>query len=187
MEETTETKTSETREGGATAAAAKAVESENGLRKMSVAEFWIRFAVWIILALAVPIGYLAFAYGLFTTSKGGDTCLTGWGTLAIVFSCVMLLVIVNQTKKGLRWGSMARQCIDGVMALLPLLCAIMLLDSVKGNIESFERFLIVTLVCEAVAVPVNPLRKWAEQNNVEHVEGFLVRTIRKAIGKDDRK
>lgn len=173
MEETTETKKDEV--------------TEQGERKMSLAEFWTRFAIWVVLALAVPIGYLAFAYGLFTTSKGGDTCLTGWGTLAIAFACTMLLVIVNQTKKGLRWGSMARQCIDGLMALIPLLCAIMLLDSVKGNIESFERFLIVTLVCEAVAVPVNPLRKWAEQNNVERAEGFIVRTIRKAIGKDDKK
>lgn len=151
---------------------------------MSTAEFWIRFAIWVLLAVFAPVIYLAVAYGLFTESKGGDTCLTGWGTFAIMFTCIMLLVIVNQAKKGMRYGSMARQCIDGYMVLIPIFCLVLLLDAIKGNIESFERFLIVMIICEAIAVPVNPMRKWAEQNHIEMVEGFISRTIKKALSKD---
>lgn len=163
-----------------------ASEETDGYRKMSTAEFWIRFSIWVLLALVAPLVYIAVAYGMFTTSKGGDTCLTGWGTVAIMFTCIMLMVIVSQAKKGMRYGSMARQCIDGYTVLIPIFCLIVLLEAIKGNIESFERFLIVMIICEAIAIPVNPMRKWAEQNHIERAEGFITRTLKKAFGKDKK-
>lgn len=163
-------------------------KEEDGYRKMSKTEFWIRFSVWCILAIVVPVVYLAVAYGLFkpsTQSKSGYS-ISGWGILAIAFSVIMLMVIISQARKGMRYASMARQCIDGMMVLLPIVGLALLIEATKDNIEAFERFLIVMICCEAVAVPINPMRKWGEQNHIEVTEGFVTSAIKKALGNDGK-
>ena len=78
---------------------------------------------------------------------------------------------------------MFRQCIDGYSALIPLIILIIAIDAVKANIGKLETFLIFLAICEAVAIPVNPLRKWAEQHNIEIAENFLMKCIKRAIGR----
>lgn len=156
---------------------------DGSIRKMSKTEFWTRLALWVVLALVVPIVYLAIAYGLFTCKSGSSVQLSGWGVLAIVFASVMLIVVVMQARATLPKGTFARQCIDGALSLIPLLCAILVIHAVRNNLDGFERFLIVTFVCEALAVPANPLPHWGLQNHIEMSEGFIVSAIKKGLGK----
>ncbi len=158
-------------------------ESGSSVRKMGKAEFWSRLALWVVLALVVPIVYLAIAYGLFTCKSGTSVQLSGWGVLAVVFAAVMLIVVVMQARATLPKGTFARQCIDGALALIPLLCAILVIHAVRSNLEGFERFLIVTFVCEALAVPANPLPRWGLQNHIDMTEGFIASAIKKGLGK----
>ena len=158
-------------------------EEGSSIRKMSKTEFWTRLALWAILALVVPIAYLAIAYGLFTCKSGTSTQLSGWGVLAVVFAAVMLIVVVMQARATLPRGTFARQCIDGALALIPLLCAILVIHAVKANMDGFEKFLIVTFICEALAVPANPLPHWGLQNHIELSENFIVSAIKKGLGK----
>lgn len=158
-------------------------EEETSIRKMSKTEFWTRLAAWAVLALVVPIVYLAIAYGLFTCKNGSSTQLSGWGVLAIVFAAVMLIVIVMQARATLPKGTFVRQCVDGVLALIPLLCAILVIHAAKSNMDGFEKFLIVTFICEAIAVPANPLPHWGLQNHIDFSENFIVAAIKKGIGK----
>lgn len=153
-------------------------------KKMSQAQFWVRLALWVILCLIVPLVYLAVAYGIFSGSKGSGLALSGWGTVGVVFSIIVLLYIVNQTRKALPRGSMMKQCISGVMALLPLVGAIILIENTKANIDKLERFLIIVTICEAIAVPVNPLPKWGAERNIAIGEGIIRRAVKSALGKD---
>jgi uncharacterized protein YqhQ len=161
----------------------KTEEENSSIRKMSKTEFWTRLALWVVLALVVPIVYLAIAYGLFTCKSGTSMQLSGWGTVAVVFAGVMLIVVVMQARATLPRGTFARQCIDGALALIPLLCAILVIHAVKANMDGFEKFLIVTFVCEALAVPANPLPHWGLQNHIELSENFIVSAIKKGLGK----
>ena len=156
---------------------------ESGVRKMGKAEFWIRLLVFIGLAIVAPLTFLGVSYGLFD-AKDESVSLSGWGILGFGIAAIVLISIINQTKKGLRYGSMARQCLDGYLALIPLIVFILILHSVKQNIDKLETFLIFLAMCEAVAIPINPMRKWAEQNNIEIAENFLMKCIRRGIGKD---
>lgn len=157
-------------------------------KKMSNTQFWVRLSVWIILCLIVPIVYLAVAYGLFNGGNGETSVsFSGWGTLGIVFAVIILLYIVNQTRKALPYGSMAKQCISGIMALLPLVGIILLIENTKANMDKFERFLIVVTLCEAVAVPVNPLPRWGVEHGMTQMEGMFSRAIKSALGKDNGK
>ena len=158
-------------------------EEGSSIRKMSKTEFWTRLALWVVLALVVPIVYLAIAYGLFTCKSGSSVQLSGWGVLAVVFAAAMLIVVVMQARATLPRGTFARQCIDGALALIPLLCAILVIHAAKANMDGFEKFLIVTFICEALAVPANPLPHWGLQNHIEFSENFIVAAIKKGIGK----
>lgn len=146
---------------------------------MSKAQFWIRFAIWVSLAVVVPFVYIAVEFGLFTETTGKS--LSGWGLVAIVFASIMMLVILGQTKNSMPKGSMFRQCIGGFMALIPLLAVILFIERMKSSMDAFERFLIVVLACEAVAVPINPLPKWAQEHNIELFSGTLTDAISKAL------
>ena len=152
-------------------------------RKMSKKEFWIRFALWLVFALAVPFAYICIEYGIFApaTSKS----LSGWGVLAIIFACIVAVSVIREAKRGLPYDSMIRQCIEGYSALIWLLGFILIIHRVKANMDDFERFLIITLASEVIAVPINPMRKWGMQHNIERTGNFLVKTIKKAIGKEE--
>ena len=153
-------------------------------KKMSTKEFWIRFGIWISFALLIPVAFIFVAFGIF---KEGDTGtkLSGWGVIGVIFACTMVTIVISDAKKGLTYGNMVRQCIDGYSVLVWLIGFIFLIDKIKNNAQQFEHFLIVVLISEAIAVPINPLRKWAEEHNIERGENFWKRTIRRALGKDD--
>lgn len=149
--------------------------------KMSKKQFWIRFAAWAALAVGVPLVYIAVEYGIFTNKTG--TSLSGWGIIALIFVIIMITLIVRQARAGLPRGSMARQCIDGYMVLIPLVGAVVLIHQAKSSMQSFERFLVVMVVCEAVAVPVNPMPRWGAENGIEESTNVIARAIGIALPK----
>ena len=149
---------------------------------MTAKEFWIRFAVWATLAVILPFVYIACAYGLFE-NKG--TTLSGWGVVAVAFVTVMIVATVNQAKAGMPKGSMARQCIDGYMMLIPLIAAAVVVHAVRNSLAEFERFLFVMIACEAVTVPINPMPRWGAEHNLEQTENLFLSLLRRGNGKDN--
>lgn len=158
---------------------------EDAPKMMSKTEFWVRFGIFIALAVIAPFTYLAIAYGLFNVKTEESVSMSGWGILGLIVAGVIVVGILRQIIKGLTYGNMFRQCVEGYALLVPLVVFIIILDSVKGNIEKLEMFLIFLAICEGIAIPVNPIRKWAEQNNIQLAENLLMKGIRRALGKKE--
>lgn len=148
-------------------------------KKMTKKEFWIRFGIWALLAIVVPVTYVGISYGLFDAK--GEHSLSGWGIIAIIFVSIVLIYIVNQAKAGMPRGTMARQCLDGYCILIPVFFAILLIHVIRNSLADFERFLIITIICEAIAVPINPMPKWGAQNQTDHAENTLFSAFSRAI------
>ena len=151
------------------------------LRKMSKKEFWIRLGIWIVFAVVAPIGFLAWRYGLFTASDGVRVSLNGWGILAVIIIGFFLLYVIKEAKRGMPEGSMFVQCLNGYGLLIPLVLCVLILEAIKSNIGYLEQVLIVLIVCEAIAIPINPMPKWAVQNNLDRGGKFLSSAIKKAL------
>jgi len=152
--------------------------SESGEPKtMTKTEFLIRFALWIGLALIAPFIYLSASYGLFVVKEHTKT-LSGWGILAIIFVAIVMIGIIRNARKALPVGNMLRQCIDGVISLIPLLAMLLIIHSIKGSIDDFEKFLIFTILCEAVAIPVNPMPKWGMQQRIDIAGNTIVGALK---------
>lgn len=156
------------------------MDEEKKVRIMTKKELAIRLAIWLVLAVITPLVYIGVAYGLFS-APSSDVHLSGWGIIALVFTAICLMYIIAQARKALPYGSFIRQCIDGIMGLIPLFVAILLLEVVKNNVANFQRFLIVVLACEAVAVPVNPMPKWAMQNHIDFAYTTLFECLSRAF------
>ena len=156
------------------------MDNEN-VKKMSKKEFWIRFSLWVLFAIVAPIGFLAWRYGLFTLREGAKTSLNGWGILAVIILGIFFIYMIKEAKKGMPEGSLLVQCIDGYGLLIPMVLLILLLDGIKESINYFEEVLIVLVICEGIAVPINPMRKWAAQNKIERSGNFLKSILKAAI------
>lgn len=155
-------------------------------KPMSARQFWIRLAIWLAFAVVAPIVFLGCRFGLFTQREGAQVSITGYGILAILIVTVAAIYIMKSARKGLNDGNMLAQCIDGFCALLPIVVLILVIDASKNSISAFEDFLIFFVLSEAIAVPVNPMRRWAEEHHIERGK-FIAMDIVKAAIKEYKK
>lgn len=159
-------------------------------KKMSAKQFWIRFVIWVLIAIIAPIGFMFYKYDMIVkvhTNESDSYSVTGWGVLACIIVAFFLLYVVKEARKGMPYGSMVSQCIDGYALLIPAIIFIFLLDSIKDSIAAFEQVMIALVICEAVAVPINPMRRWAWEHNIEMKGNFFVNVISKALNKTENK
>lgn len=157
-------------------------------KRMSTKEFWIRFAAWVFFALIVPFCYIAIKYQLITPNDSQETAqykITGWGVVAVIFIAVIMITLMKEVVNGLPQGSMLKQCIKGAMMLIPFILLALMLNAIKNTISAFESFLVVMIISEAIAVPINPLPKWGAQNNEDSIFKAFSRALAAFKGTGD--
>jgi len=146
---------------------------------MSTKEFIIRFIAFVVSGCVLPFAFIAYRYDIF---KSPHSTLTGVGFLAIILVLVFAIYILNMIKKA-HPHTMMTQIISGytyiaIFLLLPLLWV----QAIEGDIEMYEQVLEVVILCEMVAIPVNPLPLWAYQKNIEFT-GLSLKSLSKTMGK----
>ena len=76
---------------------------------MTNKEFIIRFIIFTVFALVLPIAFIVNRYGLF---KDANTALSGMGLLGVIICVVFIIYVVNMIKKA-NPNTMTAQCIGG--------------------------------------------------------------------------
>lgn len=124
--------------------------------------FIVRLITFAIFSCVLPFSFIAWRYQLFR--KIDSVALSGWGLIAIIIVLVFVLYVARTLKNGLmyqRKWSMGMQVANGFLkVVLPLLVLYFLINAIQNSIDLFKQSLIITIFCEGVAVPVNPLPKW---------------------------
>ena len=152
---------------------------------MSKKEFIIRFALFLTFALLFPITYITVRCKLYRQT----TTLSFWFLLLIIIVVIVTMVLIKYYLDGMKTKySFFKQILSGtIKVLVPL--AIVLFGAVwfKGKAEwivehtnLFIEVIGVILASEVVAIVVNPLPKWAFDNNVDG----LVEITDKILHKD---
>jgi hypothetical protein len=138
---------------------------------MSKKEFIIRLSAFIILGCIAPFLFIAFRYDLF--KKVNEMSLSGWGLIAVVIVFFFARYVLKMIKMGMPY-SMFTQCISGALkVILPLLCLYFCVDAIRTSIDLFQQALVFTIICEALAIPVNPLPKWVQQAQITKANTFF--------------
>lgn len=142
-------------------------------------KFWVQFSLFLIFSLVIPISFIAFRFKLFSTTRQINT-ITIW---AFIVLCILILVVSLLIKiylDGVKTKySLLKQILQGLIRVVfPIgLCLLLtifmrkiLIDNVESMLKGLNNLvqvLIVCLVCEGIAIVINPLPKWSFDNNVE--------------------
>ena len=135
-------------------------------------KFITRLIVFLVFSIIAPCVYIAIRFSLFKAK----TSLSFWAIIIIAIIFMTFIVMIKFYLDGMKtkW-SFIKQILTGfIKVIIPLLfCLILtvwlkvkaqwLLDNMNLIIETLS----IIIGCEIIAIIVNPLSKWAFDNNVK--------------------
>ena len=121
--------------------------------------FWSRFVLWLICALGLPIAFIIWKFELFQVVSKLN--ISGWGILVILLVLIVVFIIVRYVRLILNAKyTFVGQCLNGFCkVILPLLAALLIFYNTRNNIDLLIQVLSAILLCETMAVPLNPFPK----------------------------
>ncbi|WP_281512136.1 hypothetical protein [Mammaliicoccus vitulinus] len=141
---------------------------------MSKKAFWIRLVCYSLFGLACPIIFLAWRFKLFTNK---EIALSGWGVIAIMFVTLFFLKLINTVRKSLQF-SIYKQILDGICkVIIPLTIAAICVYCFQNIMKEMFEFLCVLIVCEMIAICLNPLPQWKHDHNIQESENTLKKAL----------
>ena len=144
--------------------------------------FLTRFIFFVIFACILPFSFIAWRFGLFSKSQGESVALTGWGVIGVIIVLCFIIYTLNMLNRGQPYSMFTQICSGLVKIIMPMLICLLLLKSIRNNIDSMIQALICAIICEAIAIIVNPLPKWVEENHIERDE-LRINTFISKFGK----
>lgn len=148
--------------------------------------FAIKVIVWSLFSCFIPVAFIGWRYDLF--KKAGELSLSGWGLFAIVIIAIFLYVVIKYIKAGFTEWSMTKQIISGIIkVLLPLGASLAVVVSIRANLDYFIQALSCVLMCEVIAIPVNPFPEWVWKKSQGRFESAVDFIANKIYNKKDNK
>ena len=147
--------------------------------------FIIRLIFYVCFSLIAPLAFLVWRFQLFQTVS--KVSVGGWGLILIIFFIVYIWKLVNSVRQGMKFG-IPKQILDGLCGItIPLFTTYWILWWLNGCIEELIEFVLVLTVCETVAIPINPIKKWQYENHKEIFETDIFSLIKKIKKSDEKK
>lgn len=139
--------------------------------------FAIRFVLFILFAFVLPIGHILGKYKPFNYTESLSIGFAGIIIVAILL--VGLKFLVSFYLEGMKTKySLAKQIISGVVKIiLPIGIVVALIVALSKFADQLLEICMVLLPCEFIAIIVNPLPKWAFENNVEGIANITEKIL----------
>lgn len=136
-------------------------EKGNWFEEHPKAVFWGRFVSWTLFACVIPLLFLMWRFKIF--QKVAKIQIGGIGLILIIIIAVFVFTIIKYIKLALKAKhTFLGQFLDGFCKIIvPLLTVLVILYNVRDNIDILIQALSCVTICEAIAIPLNPLPKWA--------------------------
>ena len=139
---------------------------------MTKKEFITRLALFLAFSLVAPIVYIYTRCSLWKQT----TQVSFWFVVLIIIVVVVVAVLIKYYLDGMKTKySYLKQILEGVVkVILPLASVLFIAIWFKGkaewlvaNTNLFIEILLVVLASESIAIVINPLPRWAFDNNVD--------------------
>lgn len=123
--------------------------------------FWSRFVLWTIFACGLPFAFIVWRFQLFHTIS--KIQIGGWGLIAIIIVAFFVITVIRYVKIALSGHySFIGQCLTGFCkVVIPLLVFYLILYYLREQINLMLQVIGCVILCEVIAIPLNPLPKWA--------------------------
>lgn len=124
--------------------------------------FASRLIGWLVCGALAPIGFIAWRFDLFTPKPKFGGWFLVCGIILFIFTNQLLKYIRESNEDEFKYST---QIIDGLYKVIfPLVCILMTLYVVRSSIDLIIQVLWVVLLCESLAITINPLGKYAFEN-----------------------
>lgn len=146
-----------------------------------VITFWIRVVSWIIFAGVLPFTFIAFRFNIFKENTGAS--LSGWGIIAVIIIALVVIALIKYAKAIAKVkNDFLSQCIDGFCRfIIPLVVLLIICNIVKKDIDLFLQALGCVILCESVAIPLNPFPSLIKKIELDDTGKNLLETIKELI------
>ena len=146
--------------------------------------FIIRLIAFLMAALVLPCIYLAIRFNLFKSKMA----ISIWGIIIIGLILIVVSAMIKFYLAGMKtkW-SYLKQILEGfIKVILPILFILVVVVWAKTklqwlveNINLFIEAICIILGFETVAIIINPLSKWAFDNNVDGIVSIADKIFKK--------
>ncbi len=145
--------------------------------------FIARTILFCIFGCILPFVFIAWRFEIFSNG-GSHISLTGWGIIGIMIVFFFVLYCLKILKNSIPF-SMTYQILSGLIkVILPLLLVYLVVNAIEGSIHQFKQALFVVIICESVAIVVNPFPKYMHDKGIEKAENLMDMFITKFKKKD---
>ena len=165
------------------------VETENNEKKKERNIFITRVIFFTLFACVLPFVFIGWRYDIFRVHNDINprVSLTGWGFLAIIIVFLFVRYCMNILKHSIPF-SMTYQVLNGIIkVILPLLLLLFVVNALENSIALFKQALVVTIICEGVAIPINPFPKFMHDKGIEYTGGLMDMFVEKLKEKGGNK
>lgn len=148
--------------------------------------FWARLIGWIVFSCILPIMVFSAKFGLFKKMTiqydslgnvigASSVSLNGWGLAACAIVGFTVSTILKEVIAAYPGYSLSKQCLTGFRkTVLPLAVGFFVCLFVHNVVEQLMFCFGTLAVCQAVAIPLNPLPKWRyEKTGIENYSSAL--------------
>lgn len=156
-------------------------------KKKSNALFVWRMIGFTLFACILPFVFIAWRFDIFRIHNevSARVSLTGWGFLAVIIVFLFVRYIMGALKQAIPF-SLTYQILNGAMkVILPLVCLYCVVSALENSIALFKQALFVVIICESIAIVINPIPKFMHDRGIEHINGIMdlaIEKIKKAKG-----
>lgn len=154
-------------------------QSNDELKEKKV--FIARLILFVLFGCVLPFVFIAWRYQIF---GGTRISLTGWGFIAILIVFFFVMYCLKILKNSIPF-SMTYQVLSGfIKVILPLILVLLVVNALEDSIRQFKQALIVTILCEGIAIVINPLPKYMHDKGIEKNENLMDTFITKWKAKE---
>lgn len=158
--------------------------------------FWSRLAGYLAFSTIIPVATFAVKFGLFKEDAtrvdelgnvidAASISLNGWGIISCIIVAITASGIVKEIIAAYPTYSLAKQCFTGVLKnIIPLITAYLICYFLNGVIGHIMYCLSIMIICQSVAIPLNPLPKWRYEKAGIEDYNTLVSSLTKLVKKD---
>lgn len=154
------------------------------MKNNSKISFKGKLVLFFAFSMILPIIYLSLRFNLFKVQNS----LSIWAFFVIVIFALVLMFMIKYYLDGMKTKySFLKQLLQGlikvVFPLLIVLIGLIIFKNKLGwlseNVGLMIEAIAIILGCETIAIIVNPLPKWAFENNVEGLTEIVEKVLKK--------
>lgn len=158
--------------------------------------FWSRLAGYLAFSTIIPIATFAVKFGLFKEDAtrvdelgnvidAASISLNGWGIISCIIVAITASGIIKEIIAAYPTYSLTKQCFTGILKnIIPLITAYLICYFLNGVIGHIMYCLSIIIICQSIAIPLNPLPKWRYEKAGVEDYNTLISSLTKLVKKE---